>query len=150
MANDLNLCQFIGHLGKDPEVRYLPAGDAVANFSIACNWKTKDKEGVEWVRFSAFGKLAEICAEYLHKGSRVYVAGRMTTRKWQDKEGNDRYTTEIMANDMKMLDGKPREDGDAGGGEGAATPRQKRDTPKATPSKGGGASFDDMDDDIPF
>lgn len=107
MSNDLNRCEFIGRLGKDPEVRYSPDGAAVCNFSLAVGWKTKEKEGVEWVRIVAFGKLAEICGEYLTKGKQVYVSGRMTTRKWTDKDsGQDRYSTEIVADQLQMLGGK--------------------------------------------
>lgn len=142
--NDLNLCQFIGHLGKDCETRYLPSGDAVANFSIACNWKGKDSEGVEWVRLTAFGKLAEICAEYLKKGSQVYVSGRMRTRKYQDREGNDRYSTEIVADRMQMLGGK--QEGEPERKEPAAS---EQTTKPATQRKSAGG-FDEMDNDIPF
>lgn len=107
MSNDLNRCEFIGRLGKDPEVRYSPDGVAVCNFSLAVGWKTKEKEGVEWVRIVAFGKLAEICGEYLTKGKQVYVSGRMTTRKWTDKDsGQDRYSTEIVADQLQMIGGK--------------------------------------------
>jgi len=107
MANDLNRCEFIGRLGKDPETRHSPDGTAVCNFSLAVGWKTKEKEGVEWVRIVAFGKLAEICSDYLAKGKQVYVSGRMTTRKWADKDtGQDRYSTEIVADQMQMLGGK--------------------------------------------
>lgn len=104
--NDLNQCNFIGRLGGDVETRYLTNGDAVVNFTIACGWKSKDSEGAEWVRIVAFGKLAGICSEYLSKGSRVFISGRIQTRKWQDQQGNDRYTTEIIANQMQMLDSK--------------------------------------------
>src|SRR5210317_527734 len=104
--NDLNQCNFIGRLARDPEIRYTPNGDAIASLSIACGWKGKDKEGAEWVRVSAFGKLAEIIGQYLRKGSQVYISGRMQTRKWQDKEGKDRYTTEIVADKMQMLGSK--------------------------------------------
>ena len=107
MSNDLNLCQFIGRLGRDPETRYMANGDPVCNFSIAVGWKSKDKEGTEWVRISAFGKLAEICGQYLKKGSKVYVQGRMQTRKWADKDGVEKYTTEVMADRMQMLGPKP-------------------------------------------
>lgn len=112
MSNDLNRCEFIGRLGKDPEARYMPSGEAVANFSIAVGsqWKNKSgekQESTEWVNIAVFGKLAEICIEYLKKGSQVYVAGKIKTRKWQDKSGADRYTTEIVATDMQMLGGKP-------------------------------------------
>jgi single-strand DNA-binding protein len=107
MANDLNRCEFIGRLGKDPETRHSPDGTAVCNFFLAVGWKTKEKEGVEWVRIVAFGKLAEICSDYLAKGKQVYVSGRMTTRKWADKDtGQDRYSTEIVADQMQMLGGK--------------------------------------------
>ena len=103
MANDLNQCNFIGRLGKDPETRYSPAGDAMCNFTIAVGWKTKEKEGAEWVRISAFGKLAEICGKYLKKGAPVFVSGKFTTRKWTNKEGVEQYTTEIRADQMQML-----------------------------------------------
>jgi single-strand DNA-binding protein len=112
MSNDLNLCQFIGRAGKDPEVRYTSGGDAVCNFSIAASqsWKDKTtgekKEKTEWVNCSAFGKLAEIVGEYVKKGKQVYVAGRMETRKWQDKDGADRYTTEIRVDQLQLLGGK--------------------------------------------
>lgn len=105
--NDLNHCIFIGRLGQDPDPRYLPNGDAATSFSIACGWKSKDKEGTEWIRISTFGKLAEICGQYLKKGSQVFVSGRLTTRKWKDKEGNERYSTEIVADKMQMLGPKP-------------------------------------------
>jgi single-strand DNA-binding protein len=106
MANDLNRCEFIGRLGKDPEIRYVASGEPIANFSIAVGWKTKDKDGTEWVRVTAFGKLAGICGDYLRKGSQVYISGRMTTRKWQNKDGVDQYTTEVVADQMQMLGGK--------------------------------------------
>jgi single-strand DNA-binding protein len=106
MATDLNRCEFIGRLGRDVELRYAPSGDAVANFSIAVGYKTKEKETTEWVRIVAFGKLAGICGDYLRKGSQVYIAGRMTTRKWQNKDGVDQYTTEVVADQMQMLGGK--------------------------------------------
>ena len=108
----LNQCNFIGRLGNDPEVRYMPDGKAAANISIGCSEKWKDKntgeqkEKTEWVKCSAFGKLAEIMGEYLRKGSLVYVSGKMQTRKWQDQNGQDRYTTEIIVSEMKMLSSK--------------------------------------------
>lgn len=145
MANDLNQCNFIGRLGADPETRYLPAGDAVCNFRIAVGWKSKDKEGAEWVPCTAFGKLAEIAAQYLRKGSQVYVSGRFRTRKWADKEGNDRYTTEINVDQMQMLGGKP---------EGASAPQEPREqrkpAAKPQPAAAGASGFGDFDDDIPF
>ena len=111
MANDLNQCNFIGRLGADPEIRYRPEGGAVGNFSIACNWKSKDKEGSEWVRIVVYDRLAEICGEYLRKGSKVFVSGRLRTRKWQDQQGVERYTTEIIASELQMLDGAPDNSG---------------------------------------
>lgn len=108
----LNKCHFMGHLGKDPEIRATSGGKQSATFSIACTEKWRDKSGTkqektEWVNVVAWGALAEICAKYLKKGSPVYIEGRMQTRKWQDKEGRDRYSTEIVANELQMLGGKP-------------------------------------------
>jgi single-strand DNA-binding protein len=134
MANDLNRCEFIGRLGKDPDLRYTPSGSAVTNFSIAVGYKSKEKEATEWVRVNAFGKLAEICGEYLKKGSQVYLAGRMTTRKWQ-KDGVDQYTTEIVAEQMQMLGGKTEQD--------HSKPIYSGMKPKAE-------SLADMSDDVPF
>lgn len=133
MSNDLNQCNFIGRLGKDPEVRHLPSGEAVASFSIAVGWKTKEKEGAEWVPCTAYGKLGEICGQYLKKGSQVFVSGRFKTRKWQDKSGQDRYTTEINIETMQMLGGKPSSDGQ----HGSAGP-----APSGNPSE--------FEDSIPF
>lgn len=146
--NDLNQCSFIGRLGRDPEVRYMPDGGAVANFSIACGWKTSEKEGAEWVRIVAFGKLGEICGEYLKKGAQVFIQGRIQTRKWTDKDGADKYTTEIVADKMQMLGSKrdgaaARESEATAGGEPAAEP-------KRAPAKATGGKFDDFEDDIPF
>lgn len=144
MANDLNQCNFIGRLGKDPEARYLASGDQVVNFSIAVGWKGKDKDGVDWVNIVAFGKLAEICAKYLTKGSQVFISGKFKTDKYQDKDGNDRCSTKITAENMQMLGG--RQDSEA--------PRQQESRP--APASAGQAaakkrpSFEDMDDDIPF
>jgi len=153
----VNKVILIGNLGADPEVRYLPSGDAVANIRIATTDVWKDKSGekqehTEWHRIAFFGKLAEIAGEYLKKGSPVYVEGRIRTRKWQDKEGQDKYSTEIVADRMQLLGAR------GGGAETAARePRDSRDTKAAAgkadakPSaKKSGASFDDMDDDIPF
>lgn len=136
MSNDLNQCQFIGRIGKEPEVRYLQSGDAVANFSVAVGSQWKDKNGgkqeaTEWVNCSAFGKLAEICGEYLKKGSQVFVQGRMKTDKYTDKEGVERYSTKIVLDRMQMLGGKQEQADNA--------------KPAAKPGK-----FDDMKDDIPF
>ena len=131
MANDLNKCMFIGRLGKDPDVKVTPAGSAIANISLACGWKSKDKEGTEWVRIVAFGKLAEIMQKYLKKGSKIYVDGSLRTRKWQAQDGSDRYSTEIVADQMQMLDGRP---------EGQSSGNQAGYSDPA----------DDFDDDIPF
>lgn len=139
MANDLNRCEFIGRLGRDPETRFMPNGDAVCNFSVAVGWKSKDKEGTEWVRVNAFKQLAEICGKYLTKGSQVYVSGRMATRKWTDKEGQERYSTEINLDQMQMLGSKPE-------GEPAREhAKAKQDGYAPQPS-----GFSDMDDQIPF
>lgn len=135
MSNDLNQCQFIGRLGNDPETKFLPSGGAVTNISIACGWKSKDKEGTEWVRVVAFGKLAEIMGEYLRKGSQVYISGSMRTRKWQAQDGSDRYSTEIVADRMQMLGGK---------GEG------KQESQPAQPQGYSQPAEKDYDDDIPF
>ena len=102
----INQCNFIGRLGRDPETRYTQSGKAVASFSIACSEKRSGEESTEWVNVVAWEKLAEICGQYLAKGSLVFISGRMQTRKGQDKEGGTRYTTEIVAREMKMLDRK--------------------------------------------
>ena len=96
----------IGNLGRDPDTRYTESGLAISNFSIAINEKYKEEEKTEWVNVVAFGKLAEICQEYLHKGKQVYIEGRLQTRKWEDKSGTTRYTTEVVVNQMQMLGGK--------------------------------------------
>jgi single-strand DNA-binding protein len=133
MSNDLNQCQFIGRLGRDVEMRFLPNGDPVANFSLACGWKTKDKDGVEWVAVVVFGKLAEICGQYLKKGAQVFIQGRMRTEKYTDKTtGVEKYSVKIVADRMQMLGGKT-EGGNAG----------KQDAPPPP-------DMPDMDDDIPF
>ena len=149
----VNKVILVGNLGADPETKYLPSGDAVTNIRIATTDRWKDKasgemkEATEWHRIAFFGRLAEIAGEYLKKGSQVYVEGRIRTRKWQDKEGQDRYSTEIVADSMQMLGSR------AGSGE----PRgesfsQKQAEPK--PAAAAGAKkpgkFDDMEDDIPF
>ncbi len=108
----INKCEFIGRLGQDPELKYAPSGTAFCNLSVACTEKWKDKqtqepkEHTEWVRCVASGRLAEVCGEYLRKGALVYVSGKMNTRKWKDQSGQDRYSTEIRINEMKMLSGK--------------------------------------------
>jgi len=103
MANDLNQCNFIGRAGKDPEIRYSASGTAVTSFSLAVGYKYKDVEDTEWVNVVAFGKLAELVGQYVNKGKQLFVSGRMQTDKWQDKDGNDRYTTKIIANTVQFL-----------------------------------------------
>ena len=138
MANDLNSCSFIGRLGNDPETKYTASGTQVTNISIAVGWKSKDKEGTEWVRVTAFGKLAEIMSQYLNKGSQVYIQGRMKTDKWQDKDGKDRYSTGIVADNLQMLGGKS---------ESQSQP-QPQSAPKDYPDKA--QSQDDGFDSMPF
>ena len=141
----------VGNLGKDPETRYAPNGEAICNITIACSesWKDKQtgekKEMTEWVRISFFGKLAEIAGQYLRKGSQVYIEGSLRTRKWTDKDGVERYTTEIRADVMKMLGGK-------GDGQQNDAPRQSAPAPIAPAPKkqASGGGFGDFDDDIPF
>lgn len=159
----LNKVQIIGNLGRDPEVRYTPNGNAVCNVSVATTrqWKNKDsgdrQEETEWHRVVFYDRLAEIAGEYLKKGRSVYVEGRLKTRKWQDKEGKDQYTTEIIAEQMQMLGGREGMGGGAGddrGGDDYAE-RPQRAAPAARPAASKPASkpatgFDAMDDDIPF
>ncbi len=152
----VNRVTLIGNLGKDPETRFLPDGKAVANFSNPTTDRGKDKatgeqkEATEWHRISAFGRLAEIVGEYLKKGSAVYIEGKLKTRKWQDKDGQDRYTTEIIADSLQML-GSRGGSGENGQQEskGGAQPESRRT--QSGPAAGGAkGSFADMDDDIPF
>ncbi|MHB8252451.1 MAG: single-stranded DNA-binding protein [Acidiferrobacter sp.] len=160
MARGINKVILVGNLGKDPEIRYVPNGGAVANLNIATSESWKDKttgekqERTEWHRVVFFGKLAEIANEYLKKGAQIYVEGRLQTRKWQDKGGQDRYTTEIVGSELQMLGGRgagglaegppdmsfEAPAGAGGGGRRESTP------PPSSPSKGG----EDFDDDIPF
>ena len=145
----VNKVIIVGNLGSDPEMRYLQNGDAVCNIKIATSesWKDKQtgdkKEATEWHRVVFFSQLAEIAGKYLKKGSSVYVEGKITTRKWQDKDGADRYTTEITGNEMKMLGGG-RQDGDSG------ERTQQRSEPARQAQATKVQSFADMDDDIPF
>ncbi len=154
MARGVNKVILIGNLGKDPEVRYMPSGGAVANVTLATSDSWKDKqtgerqERTEWHNVVFFNRLAEIVGEYLHKGSKVYVEGSLRTRKWQDKNGMDRYTTEIVASEMQMLDGR----GEGGGGgyraQGGGRPAQASQPQPAAAAEGlADAPFDD---DIPF
>ena len=153
MARGVNKAIIVGHLGRDPEMRYTAGGDAVANFSVATaeGWKDKqtgeNTERTEWHRVVMFRRLAEIAGEYLKKGSQVYIEGRLQTRKWQDQGGQDRYSTEIVANEMQML-------GSKGGGPAPSdnfdqTPRESAPK-KPAPDQGGGMPTSDFDDDIPF
>lgn len=145
----VNKVILIGNLGKDPETRYMPNGDAVTNITIATTETWKDKNGekqekTEWHRIVFYRKLAEIAGEYLKKGNPVYIEGRLETKKWTDKQGVERYTTDIIASDMKMLGSKP--DSQSRQHEESSTPdSQPRAKAKAT-----AGGFDDMDDDIPF
>lgn len=158
MARGVNKVILIGNLGKDPEVRYFPSGDAVANATVATteSWKDKQsgeqKEATEWHNVVFPGKLGEIAGKYLKKGSKVYVEGSLRTRKWTDKEGKDRYTTEIRVQDMQMLDGKPGGGGSApmgGGEERSYAPRGGGNAPaRSAPPPAAEAPFED--DDIPF
>jgi single-strand DNA-binding protein len=160
MARGINKVILIGHLGQDPEVRALPSGSSIANLRIATteSWKDKQsgefKEQTEWHTVVLFGRTAEVAAEYLKKGSQVYIEGRLRTRKWQDKTGNDRYSTEIVGNDMQMLGGRGQ-----GGGQSAGQPSGGRGQGAAVPKGDTGGDFSDapatstehdFDDDIPF
>jgi single-strand DNA-binding protein len=158
MARGINKVILIGNLGKDPETRYTQSGAAVTNITLATSESWKDKqtgqqqERTEWHRVVFFNRLAEIAGEYLRKGSKVYIEGSLRTRKWQDQSGQDRYTTEIVADEMQMLDSR-------GGGQSAPYPdegySQAAPAPAPQGASGGGqsappASFEDFDDDIPF
>ena len=151
----VNKVILIGNVGRDPEIRYMPSGDAMVNLSLATTDTWKDKTGekqekTEWHRVVIFGKTAEIAGQYLRKGSQIYIEGRLQTRKWTDKEGQEKYTTEIVADRMQML-------GSRGGGADAPMDRGEAApaavsapaAPPAQPRKTGG-SFDDIEDDIPF
>jgi single-strand DNA-binding protein len=161
----VNKVIIVGNLGRDPEVRYMPSGDAIATIAVATSYKSKDKntgeqkEQTEWHRISFFGRLAEIVAQYLKKGSSVYVEGRLQTRKYTDKDGVEKYSTEIVAETMQMLGGRQGMGGDSpddGGGSyensrPAQTPRpQQAQTPPPRPAPKPAPNFSDMDDDIPF
>ena len=139
MSNDLNLCSFIGRLGKSPEVRYSASGDTISSFTLAVGSQWKDKSGnkqesVEWVNCTAFGKLGEIVGEYLVKGSQVYISGRMKTEKYTSKDGQEKYSTKIVVQNMQMLGSKQQSD----------------DSQPSDSKPSQGVGFDDIDDDIPF
>ncbi|MES2935204.1 MAG: single-stranded DNA-binding protein [Pseudomonadota bacterium] len=160
----VNKVIIVGNLGRDPETRYMPNGEAVTNVAVATteSWKDKNsgdkKEVTEWHRITFYRKLAEIAGQYLKKGSSVYIEGRLQTRKWTDKDGVERYTTEIIADTMQMLGGRPG----AGGGSASMDDDYGSSAPAPRQSSGGASSaarpaakpaasnFNDMDDDIPF
>ena len=160
MAGSVNKVILVGNLGRDPEIRYMPSGDAIANIAVATSYKSKDrntgeqKELTEWHRISFFGRLAEIVGQYLKKGSSVYVEGRLQTRKYTDKDGVEKYATDIIAEQMQMLGGRQGMGGDAGMDDGgsydAPAPRQAPPAPAARPAPKPAPNFSDMDDDIPF
>lgn len=166
MARGINKVILVGNLGQDPEVRYTANGAAVANITVATSEQWTDRqsgqkqEKTEWHRVVLFGRLGEIAGEYLRKGSQVYLEGKLQTRKWQDQNGQDRYTTEIVANEMQMLGGRGGSAGgadygnqDFGGGRPAAAPQGgggRASAPAAPAAPAGGGNFDDFDDDIPF
>ena len=145
MARGINKVILIGHLGQDPEVKYMPSGQAVCNITLATteSWTDKNSgekvERTEWHRVVFFRRLAEIAGEYLRKGSQIFVEGRLQTRKWQDQGGNDRYTTEIVANDMQML-----------GSKGSTSITQEAPPAPEAQQAASSASSDEFDDDIPF
>ena len=137
-GNDLNHCTFIGRLGNDPEMRYLPSGDAVANFSIAVNYKNKEVDTVEWLRIVAFKWIAGICNDYLRKGSQIYVAGRLRKRTFLTKDGKEQTVVEIVATDIQMLGGKPEQS--------APPVSQKQDAYRQIKE----GNIADLEDDVPF
>ncbi|HTY99713.1 MAG TPA: single-stranded DNA-binding protein [Rhodocyclaceae bacterium] len=151
----VNKVILVGNLGADPEMRYMPNGDAVCNIRIATTESWKDKQSgekrelTEWHRVVFYRKLAEIAGQYLKKGSQVYLEGRIRTRKWQDKEGQERYTTEIEANEMQML-GRREGMGDAPPRESGARSAPAKPAGQAPSAPAGGGSFNDFEDDIPF
>lgn len=147
MARGINKVILIGNCGQDPETKFLPSGSAVTNLSVATSETWKDKqsgqqqERTEWHRVVFFNRLAEIAGEYLHKGSKVYIEGSLRTRKWQDKSGGDRYTTEIITSEMQMLDSR---------GAGGEAPQQSADAKPQAGTASAPGSSNDFDDDIPF
>jgi single-strand DNA-binding protein len=161
VARGVNKVILVGNLGADPETRSMPSGMTVTNIRIATSESWKDKtsgaqqERTEWHSIALFGRLGEIAAEYLRKGSQVFVEGKLRTRKWQDKQGNDRFTTEIIADNMQMLGGRGGGTGGGGGGGGSGSPERgpaggapPRDDYDQSPAPSGGK--EEFDDDIPF
>ncbi|MAD28550.1 MAG: single-stranded DNA-binding protein [Woeseiaceae bacterium] len=156
MARGINKVILVGTLGADPDTRYTPSNAAVTNLSLATNesWKDKQsgeqKEKTEWHRIVMFNRLAEIASEYLRKGSQIYIEGKIQTRKWEDKEGKDRWTTEIVANEMQMLGGRSS-GGNPGGASGSEFASSGSSAPAPAPSSAPSSdASDDFDDDIPF
>ena len=155
----VNKVIIVGNLGRDPETRYMPNGEAVTNIAVATteSWKDKNsgekKELTEWHRITFYRRLAEVAGQYLKKGSQVYIEGRLQTRKWQDKEGQDKYTTEIVADRMQMLGSRSGAGGASAGG-GEPPPERERSSGGGGKGTGAGApakkNVDDLDDDIPF
>ncbi|HEY2808802.1 MAG TPA: single-stranded DNA-binding protein [Steroidobacteraceae bacterium] len=160
MARGINKVILVGNLGADPETRAMPSGSTVANLRIATSESWRDKqtgeqqERTEWHRVALFGRLAEIAAEYLKKGSQVYIEGSLRTRKWTDKQGQERYSTEVIGNELQMLGGRGGGGGGAaaGGGSASAGERAGAGSPPAYAEESGGGSArgEDFDDDIPF
>ena len=150
MASDLNRCEFIGRLGKDPEMRYSADGNAICNLSLGVNFEYKNKAGepqktVTWVRISAYSHLAGICGDYLKKGSQIYISGKWVTRKWVNKDGVDQYTTEVVADQMQMLGGRPAEDAPA-----PSAPAKPKSDAYRQIKEGNIVPLEDMIDDVPF
>lgn len=160
MARGVNKVILIGNLGQDPEVKYMPNGNAVANITVATSESWKDKntgeqvDKTEWHRVVFFRRLAEIVGEYLKKGSKIYIEGKLQTRKWQDKNGADHWTTEVIASEMQMLDARGGGSSDFNQGQDSA-PSQSQSAPQSTSQSGSSQAApapmnNDFDDDIPF
>jgi single-strand DNA-binding protein len=156
MARGINKVILIGNLGADPETRAIPSGTTVANLRVATSESWRDKqsgeqqERTEWHRVALFGRLAEIAAEYLKKGSQVYIEGSLRTRKWQDKQGNERYSTEIIGNELQMLGGRGGGGPPGGAAEGGGRASGQAPAPAFSEESSGSAGSTDFDDDIPF
>jgi single-strand DNA-binding protein len=156
MARGINKVILIGNLGADPETRAMPSGTQVANLRVATSESWRDKqsgeqqERTEWHRVALFGRLAEIAGEYLRKGSQVYIEGSLRTRKWQDKQGNERYSTEIVGNELQMLGGRGGGGGAPVGAEGGSSRGSSGPAPSYAEESGGKGGGEEFDDDIPF
>ena len=153
--SSVNKVILLGNLGRDPEVRYLPSGEAVANVSIATTSKYKNKSGelveeTEWHRVSFFGKLADVVAQYTKKGKPIYIEGRIKTRKYTDKDGIEKYSTDIIASEMQLLGGRENDD-NQNGYQGSSAPRSSQPAPaRQAPAPRPASGFDDFDGDVPF